>query len=85
METKLFVNEKKVKQLKVNPPQHKKIGQLYSDKKLGSFVKEGRTFFRVFSPSGEDVKLIIFENPEQVFGKAYDMEKDENGVWETSL
>ncbi|MGB5849592.1 MAG: alpha-amylase family glycosyl hydrolase, partial [Ignavibacteriaceae bacterium] len=63
----------------------KKFDQLYSDKKLGSFVKDGRTFFRVFSPSAEDVKLIMFENLEQVFGKAYDMEKDENGVWEVSL
>jgi pullulanase/glycogen debranching enzyme len=81
----LFVNEKNVEQLKINPPQQKKFNQLYSDKKLGSFVNEGRTFFRVFSPSAEDVKLIMFENPEQVFGKAYDMQKDENGVWEVSL
>jgi len=81
----LFVNEKNVEQLKVNPQQSKKIDQLYSDKKLGSFVQEGRTFFCVFSPSAEDVKLIMFESPEQVFGKAYDMQKDENGVWEVSL
>jgi pullulanase/glycogen debranching enzyme len=81
----LFINEENVEQLKVNSPQQKKLNQLYSDKKLGSFVKEGKTFFRVFSPSAEDVKLIMFENPEQVFGKAYDMKKDENGVWEVSL
>ena len=81
----MFVNEKNVEKLKVNPPQQKKFDPLYSDKKLGSFVKEGKTFFRVFSPSAEDVKLIMFENPEQVFGKAYDMQKDENGVWEVSL
>jgi len=85
MGSKLFVNEKNVEQLNVNPPQQNKFDQLYSDKKLGSFVKKGRTFFRVFSPSAEDVKLIMFENPEQVFGKAYEMEKDENGVWEVSL
>ncbi len=85
MGSKLFVNEKSVEQLIVNPPQQKKFDQLYSDKKLGSFVKEGRTFFRVFSPSAEDVKLIMFENPEQVFGKPHEMEKDENGVWEVSL
>ncbi len=85
MGSKLFVNEKNVEQLIVNSPQQKKFDQLYSDKKLGSFVKEGRTFFRVFSPSAEDIKLIMFENPEQVFGKAYEMEKDENGVWEVSL
>ena len=81
----MFVNEKNVEQLKVNQPQPKKFDQLYSDKKLGSFVKEGRTFFSVFSPSAKDVKLIMFESPEQVFGKPYDMQKDENGVWEVSL
>jgi pullulanase len=85
MGSKLFVNENSVEHLIVNPLQQKKSDQLYSDKKLGSFVKEGKTFFRVFSPSAEEVKLIMFENPEQVFGKAYDMEKDENGVWEVSL
>jgi pullulanase len=81
----LLINEKNVEQLKVNTPQQKKLNKLYSDKKLGSFVKEGRTYFRVFSPSAKDVKLIMFETPEQVFGKAYDMKKDENGVWEVSL
>ena len=81
----MFVNEKNLEPLKVNQPQPKKFDQLYSDKKLGSFVKEGKTIFRVFSPSAEDVKLIMFENPEHVFGKAYDMQKDENGVWEVSL
>ena len=85
MGSKLFVNENNVDQLIVNPSQKSKFDQLYSDKKLGSFVKEGRTFFRVFSPSAEDVKLILFENPEQVFGKAYDMAKDESSVWEVSL
>ena len=85
MGSKLFVNKNNVDQLIVNPSQKSKFDQLYSDKKLGSFVKEGRTFFRVFSPSAEDVKLILFENPEQVFGKAYDMAKDESSVWEVSL
>jgi len=81
----LSINEKNVEKLKVKPPKQKKLNQLYSDKKLGSFVEEGRTYFCVFSPSAEDVKLIMFETPEQVFGKAYDMQKDENGVWEVSL
>ena len=85
MGSKLFVNKNNMDQLIVNPSQKSKFDQLYSDKKLGSFVKEGRTFFRVFSPSAEDVKLILFENPEQVFGKAYDMAKDESSVWEVSL
>jgi hypothetical protein len=60
MGSKLFVNENSVEHLIVNPLQQKKSDQLYSDKKLGSFVIEGKTFFRVFSPSAEDLKLIIF-------------------------
>ena len=81
----MSINEKNVEKLKVKPPKQKKLNQLYSDKKLGSFVNEDRTYFRVFSPSAEDVKLIMFETPEQVFGKAYDMNRDENGVWEVVL
>ncbi len=84
MGNKLSVNENTAEQLNVNPPKPNNFDQLHSDKKLGSFVKEGRTFFRVFSPSAEEVKLILFKNPEQVFGKAYDMVKDESSVWEVS-
>ena len=39
MGIKLFVNENSVEQLIVKPPQKKKFDQLYSDKKLGSFVR----------------------------------------------
>ncbi|RKY93766.1 MAG: pullulanase [Ignavibacteriae bacterium] len=56
-----------------------------SDKKLGSFVQDGKTFFRLFAPSAENVKLVIFEQPEQIDGKEFDMIRDEDGVWETML
>ncbi len=79
MGNKLFVNAD------MNQTMEKKQGQYYSDKKLGSFVKEGKTYFRLFAPSAVEVKLVTFEQPEQTEGKEYEMTRDENGVWETAL
>ena len=59
--------------------------EIYSDKKLGSFVENGKTNFRLFAPSAEKVSLLTFEQPEQTQGKEFPMKRDENGVWETSL
>ena len=61
------------------------MNELYSDKRLGSFVQDGKTYFRLFAPSAENVWLKTFNYPEQVRGKKFDMIRDENGVWETSL
>jgi pullulanase/glycogen debranching enzyme len=63
----------------------KALNEIYSDKKLGSFVENGKTNFRLFAPNAEKVSLLTFEQPEQTKGKEYKMIKDENGVWETSL
>ncbi len=60
-------------------------GHIYSDKKLGSFVQDGKTFFRLFAPSAENVMVVLFEQPEQTHGKEFEMIKDENGVWETAV
>jgi pullulanase/glycogen debranching enzyme len=64
---------------------HENYASLYSDKKLGSFVQDGKTFFRLFAPSAENVMVVIFEEPEQISGNQYEMMRDEDGVWETSL
>ncbi|MBK9098507.1 MAG: pullulanase [bacterium] len=71
----------------LNPIQkkQKQLDKLYSDKKLGSFVENGKTFFRLFTPNAEKVSLLTFETPEQTKGKEFPMTRDENGVWETSL
>jgi len=58
---------------------------IYSDKKLGSFVQEGKTIFRLFAPSAEKVVVVIFEQPEQTHGNEFEMIEDENGVWETTV
>ena len=61
------------------------LDKYYSDKQLGSFIKDGKTFFRLFSPGAENVFLITFNQSEDTSGPEYEMIKDENGVWETSL
>jgi pullulanase/glycogen debranching enzyme len=73
---------------KVKTPFQKKQGKLdliYSDKKLGSFVQDGKTYFRLFAPNAEKVSLLTFDKREQTYGKETKMVKDENGVWETSF
>ena len=64
----------------------KDLNDYYSTKKLGSFLENGKTIFRVFSPNAKNVKLYLFENPSDE--RAYNivrMIKDEDGVWETTL
>jgi pullulanase/glycogen debranching enzyme len=63
----------------------KELDSLYSNKKLGSFVQNGKTYFRLFAPSADKISLLTFEQPEQTFGKEYKMIKDKDGVWETAI
>src|SRR3972149_2817239 len=63
----------------------KDLDKYYSSKKLGSFVKEGKTIFRIFAPQAERVMLFTFSKAENSYGKKYKMEMDDDGVWETKL
>jgi len=63
----------------------KELDSLYSDKKLGTFVEDGNTYFRLFTPTAEKVTLVTFEKPEQSYGKKHKMVRDSNGVWEAVL
>ena len=60
----------------------KELDSLYSNKKLGSFVQNGKTYFRLFAPSADKISLLTFTQPEQTYGKEIKMIKDEDGVWE---
>ncbi len=62
-----------------------KLNKIYSDKKLGSFVENGKTFFRLFTPNAEMVILVTKNSPEDPNQKEYEMQRDENGIWEASL
>lgn len=76
----LFVNEKKLGESYIE--KQKELDKLYSSKKLGSFIKEGKTYFRLFAPSAKKVVLCIFNTPEQEKPELAAMNRDENGVWE---
>lgn len=74
IESKLSVQEKQ-----------KLLDKYYSDKKLGTFYEDGKTYFRLFTPNAEKVSLIIFDKAEDDKGLVYEMKRDENAVWEIAL
>ena len=57
----------------------------YSDKKLGAFVENGNTIFRVFAPRALSATLKTFKTVEDETGQELGMTKDKDGVWETSI
>ncbi|MEO8400040.1 MAG: alpha-amylase family glycosyl hydrolase [Ignavibacteriaceae bacterium] len=85
----LFITDKtKTKQIIKHEQYLKKLKELdkfYSDKRLGSFVENGKTFFRIFAPTAEKVVLVTFQKVEDENGNEYEMIRDKNGVWESSL
>ena len=96
MGSKLFISDKtetaKTKKQLGFIKKQIELDKYYSDlpagqagKRLGSFVQEGKTYFRLFAPSAEKVTLLTYEQPEQTYGKENEMKRDQNGVWETSL
>lgn len=66
-------------------PETKDLNKYYSAKRLGSFVENGKTYFRLFAPNAKEVKLVTFQKPEDKDGHEYHMEHDTNGVWESSI
>lgn len=84
----LYISDKSQSQLKSKTESQLKQDELdkfYSDKKLGSFVESGKTYFRLFTPNAEKVSLVIFNKVDDQKGKEYEMTRDENAVWETFL
>ena len=85
MGSKLYISDKTKTILTPFQKKQKELDKLYSDKRLGSFVENGKTFFRLFAPSSEKVSLLTFEQPEQTKGKEFPMARDNDGVWEVLL
>lgn len=84
----LYISDKSKSQLKSKTElqaRQAELNKFYSDKKLGSFVENGKTYFRLFTPNAKNVSLIIFDKVNDNSGKEYEMTRDENAVWETSL
>ena len=65
MGSKLLIKEDSLEKIDKSISQQEKSNLQTSDKKLGSFVQDGKTFFRLFAPSAEKVMVVIFEQPEQ--------------------
>lgn len=63
----------------------KELDKYFSTKRLGSFVENGKTSFRLFTPSAEKVLLVTFQNVEDKEGTYFEMQRDNDGVWETNL
>ncbi|HEX2867721.1 MAG TPA: alpha-amylase family glycosyl hydrolase [Ignavibacteriales bacterium] len=61
------------------------LNHYYSDKKLGSFVENGKTYFRLFAPTADGVTLVTFTKPGDKNPKSYEMKSDTMGVWEAVL
>ena len=59
--------------------------KFYSNKKLGAFVENGQTCFRLFTPNAEKVSLVLFDKVDDQTGKIYEMTRDEDAVWEIAL
>ena len=70
---------------KFNPKKYEELNKFYSNKKLGSFVKNGKTTFRLFAPDAKKVILCTYNELTQKIPKQYPMTVDKNGVWEISL
>ena len=85
MGSKLYVSDQTKAPITSIQKKQKQLDKFYSSKKLGSFVENGKTYFRLFTPNAEKVSLLTFEKPEQTKGKEFPMTRDENGIWETSL
>lgn len=86
---KLFVTEKRTVVYQPDTTEflqrYKELDNYYSNKKLGSFVENGKTYFRLFAPSAKSVRLCTFLKPEDKKCKEYFMMKDKDGVWEAEL
>jgi pullulanase len=85
----LFVSDKSKLRRSIQKEQFlshlQELDKYYSDKKLGSFVEDGKTIFRLFTTSAEKVTLVTFANPGDENGAEYDMKKDDNCVWEITV
>jgi len=85
----LFISDKSKSRSSIQSlssrPDKKDLNKYYSTKKLGSFVENGKTYFRLFAPDAVEVKLVTFNKPEDINGQEYHLNHDSDGVWETVL
>ncbi|MCU7497006.1 MAG: pullulanase [Ignavibacteria bacterium] len=85
----VYISDKKEKDI-LTREESKKIIQsdlnrYYTDKKLGSFVENGKTYFRLFAPTADRVTLVTYMKPGDNKPISYEMKSDTAGVWEAVI
>ncbi len=61
------------------------LDEVYSNKKLGAFENEGKTYLRLFAPTALKVLLYLSDAADFNKGKYFETRKDADGVWEISF
>ncbi len=55
------------------------------DINLGIEYSKGKTTFRTYSPDREKLSVVIYDDPDAMERKKYDMTKDKMGFWECTV
>jgi hypothetical protein len=58
------------------------LDQFYSEKPLGCQRDGERWAFRLFAPRALQVKLLLFDRHDDLTGREFPMQRDNDGVWE---
>lgn len=54
-------------------------------KKLGIDYSKEKTTFRVLAPTVGDIKLLIYDGPEEITRESYEMKKDKDGIYQADI
>ncbi|MDZ7766438.1 MAG: alpha-amylase family glycosyl hydrolase [Melioribacteraceae bacterium] len=81
----LYVQEKSNLTKEIRKKREAKLDSYYSEKELGSFIKDGKTYFRLFTPNAVEVELVTFKDVEDLEGETHKMVRDKDAVWEAVL
>ena len=58
------------------------LNQFYSEKPLGCLREGQRLAFRIFAPRALQVRVVIFDRHDAETGHEFQMQRDQDGVWE---
>lgn len=87
----LFISDKEIEIKEQNKfkseiaKRSEELDKFYSDKKLGSFIENGKTTFRLFAPSAIKISLCVFHKAQDKNGDEFELSRDNDGVWEITI
>ncbi|MBM4176354.1 MAG: pullulanase [Ignavibacteria bacterium] len=79
----IFIEIKNFGKVKAEPG--RVFDKFTTEKKLGWEIKNERTNFNIFAPRASMVKLVLFDDVRDEFGKEYFMSRDTDGVWRLTI